>query len=261
MAEVCRQANAKRKQHRHAEAAVLYARGQAGRGCDPMAHANSLRHLGRGEEAAAVRLSVVLNAPWHPKRALHLPANEARVWRNIARDYRVAGALDQAWHAAEMAESLDPDSDAQRLLKANLYLDQGLLEQAEPELNGVAQQGTRYFLAQSRLLRAQGRPELALAMLGEIANTDKDKTSVQVMRTQLLLELARPRKARVSVQGRLYSTKSSNDTHLLARRVAYLMHLGLYPQARDSWALLQAMAPGAPLDPLAAPVQRTPSPW
>lgn len=112
MAAVCGQAQAKRRQHRHAEAVVLYERGQDGHACDPIQHANSLRHLGRGEEAAALRLSVLLNAPRHQERELHLPANEARVWRKIARDHQVAGNLDQAWQAADMAEGLKPDSDA-----------------------------------------------------------------------------------------------------------------------------------------------------
>ena len=250
----CLQARKHSNMHRYSKAVALFERGN---GCSWEKHAASLRNIGRGDQAAELRLDKLLTPTAPPISG----EEQATIWLNIGRDYRSVGHFDAAWEAAQMGLSSAPEMTSLRILLAEVALDLGQLDLAEANLAGLPPSGPRYRVAQARLLSAQGRPDLALQDLLLLSERNRERPEVQALRTQLLLQQGRVTEARADVKGHLYTTKSNNHTVLLARRVSYLMHIGERQQARESWLLLQSMAPGAPLYPMAVPVMRSANPW
>ena len=250
----CVQAREHYQANRFIKAAVLFDRCER-RSLDTL-HANSLRSIGRGEEAAALRMTQVLDGRARSEAA------EAKLWLEIGRDYRSAGALGKAWEAAQMGLAVYPNRGSIQVLLAQIALDLDLPVTAQTHLDQVPRkESARYLVAESRLLLAQGKPKKALKTIMKVDQRASDSPDVQTMRTQLLLDNGLYKLAAADIEGHLYTTKGNNHRVLLARRVSYLMHLGKRQQAKESWLLLQSMDPGAPLYPLAVPVERGANPF
>lgn len=251
----CPHARQQYNANRFIEAAVLFERCQLPRP-DRM-HANSLRYIGRGEEAADLRMTQLLTAQDPPRS----DATEARLWLEIGRDYRRAGALGKAWEAAQMSLALRPNGSPVQVLLANIALDLALPVTAQGHLDQVRTESARYLVAKSRLQLAKGHPKRALGTILSVKSGARNRPDVQTMRTHLFLENGLFTLAIADIKGHVYTTKGNNHTVLLARRVSYLMYIGNRQQAKESWLLLQSMDPGAPLYPLAVPVERGANPF
>lgn len=124
------------------------------------AHANALRVVGRGEEAAALREAQIAIQTRED--------DESQLWLGMVDDYRYAGDYGSAYDAAWKAISLAPGSGLAYAVLADLELDLGHDEEARYDLwiaDRLGGNTVRSHVVRARMSIADGDLELAYLQL------------------------------------------------------------------------------------------------
>lgn len=152
-------------------------------------HADALRELGRGDEAAALRLGVLL-------RADRSATFDAQVMMEIAEDHLEAGQLGAALEAAERAVAWGPGSPLPYCTLGRVHRALGEPEAAWDALR-LADRAADRQVAALELLRAQllldaGLHEEAFAALDSLPRGRNDNLKVWAMRAEISVQEGLP---------------------------------------------------------------------
>ena len=190
------------------------------------AEADTAAALGDPLQAAEIRRSRLIS----PMTA----EAELLVWVAISDDLRAAGEEAQAEEAAWRALSAAPHAPSAHYALADVYIDEGLFEEAEEEcwLAGLRGGTTlRGRLTEGRLLLAQGDPEGALAALSTATRQLSHSPRLAVLRAAALRALDRPAEALHQLE--VSSLQGGAWPEVLAMRAALNADLGQEAEALE----------------------------
>ncbi len=204
-------------------------------------HADALRELGRGSEAAQLRLGVLM-------RGERSATVDAQVMMEIAEDHLSVGDLDEALLLAERAIAWGPASPLPYCALGRVLRARGDTEGAWEALQLADRAADRKVAAlellRARLLLDEGLYEEAIAALESLPRGRNDNLQVWALRAEISLQEGLPEDAlQVLEHERLGFQASPILAELRARA---LIGLGRAPEARAVAAEALRSAPLRP---------------
>lgn len=202
-------------------------------------HAEALRGLGRGREAAALRQELLV--------MVTSEKSELDLRIGAVEDLRVGGALEEAEALARDTAALFPRSNLAHAWLADVLLDQDRLEDAAFELWLIRDhpaQSTRAVLARARLLWLEGDVEAAWAEVEQVRRGNRTQPVVVMLRVDLLLARGEPEEALWELRRPMMSRYEHPG--LQASEVRVLRALGEDDEAAALAARLAAQYPWNP---------------
>ena len=187
-------------------------------------HANALRFLGRGREAAALRLSRLVTEEGED--------GDLRIYTEAARDLRYAGDLDGAKALLDDVMALYPGAVLPIALYGDLLLDEGDVDGAYFHLflaNRVTKNSPQVQILRVRLMLAEGETDDAMVLLNKLRRSYHRNEEIAGLRAEALLQAGDPDTALAYLSLKRWARRG--DPQILARRLRALHAIGEHAEA------------------------------
>ena len=199
-------------------------------------HANTLRFLGRGHEAAALRLSRLVTESGEDE--------DLRIYTEAARDLRYAGDTVGAKALLDEVMALYPGAVLPIALYGDILLDEGDVDGAYFHLflaNRITKDSPQVQILRVRLLLAEEDTESAMLLLNKLRRSYQRNDEIAGLRAEALLQAGDPDTALAYLSLKRWARRG--DPQLLARRLRALHILGEHAEAKLLMAHLLSIYP------------------
>jgi Flp pilus assembly protein TadD len=188
-------------------------------------HANALRYLGRGEEAAALRLTRLVTESGE--------AEDLRIYTEAARDLRYAGDTVGAKALLDEVMALYPGAVLPIALYGDVLLDEGDVDGAYFHLflaNRITKNNPQVQILRVRLMLAEGDAEGAMVVLNKLRRSYQRNEEIAALRAETLLQSGDPDTALAYLSLKRWARRG--DPQLLSRKLRALHAVGDHAEAK-----------------------------
>jgi tetratricopeptide (TPR) repeat protein len=188
-------------------------------------HANALRFLGRGHEAAALRLSRLVTESGED--------DDLRIYTEAARDLRYAGDMDGAKALLDDVMALYPGAVLPLALYGDILLDEGDLDGAYFHLflaNRITKNSPQVQILRVRLMLAEDDTEGAVMLLNKLRRSYQRNEEIVGLRAEAFLQAGDPDAALAYLNLKRWARRG--DPQLLSRRLRALHGVGEHAEAK-----------------------------
>ncbi|MCK6524504.1 hypothetical protein L6R49_24115, partial [Myxococcota bacterium] len=199
-------------------------------------HANALRFLGRGEEAAALRLTRLVTE--------YGEAEDLRIYTEAARDLRYVGDTVGAKELLEEVMALYPGAVLPIALYGDVLLDEGDVDGAYFHLflaNRITKNNPQVQILRVRLMLAEGDADGAMLVLNKLRRSYQRNEEIAALRAETLLQSGDPDTALAYLSLKRWARRG--DPQLLSRKLRALHAVGEHAEAELLMSRLLAIYP------------------